>query len=208
MKIVPTVLTDNIEIFKSQMKTIEKFSDEVDIDVMDGTLFGTNQTPLLRDMLLVDSPLVRHLHLMIKEPADAIKLALDNGIRSVVVHAEADLEWLNFDEIPIDIGIAIAPQTPVMVIEAHLKTLSSVQIMTVDPGAQGRVFLQDQLKKIPELRAMGFAGEIKVDGGVSEETIQDVEKAGADVVYVGSAIWKSENPEETYKTLQEITQNN
>jgi len=83
-----------------------------------------------------------------------------------------------------------------------------VQIMTVEPGEQGHVFLPEQLKKIQELRAIGFEGEIMIDGGVNLETILEVEKAGADVVYIGSVIWKSENPAEMYRKLQETVQNN
>ena len=207
MKIFPTILTDNIDTFRTQMKAIEGFSDEVDLDVMDGTLFGQKTLPL-REMLKIETPLVRHLHLMQKDIVESIKLALEYGIRTAVVHAEADLSKIKFEEIPLQLGIALSPLTLPEEIETHLDNISSVQIMTVEPGAQGHTFLPDQLKKIERLRAIGFNGEIMVDGGVSLETIQEVEKAGADTVYIGSAIWKSESPDKTFKTLQEILQNN
>ncbi len=207
MEIFPAILTDNLETFTSQLKLTETFSDEVDIDVMDGTMFSGKTLPLV-EMLEVETGLVRHLHLMVMKPLDLLQMSVDAGVRSVVFHAEADLTGVNFDEMPLDIGLALAPQTPVANIKQYLNTLSVVQIMTVEPGAQGHDFLTDQLKKISELREMGYKGQIKVDGGVNQSTITQLESAGVDSISVGSAIWKSDQPAEAYKALQEILQNN
>ncbi|HEC65044.1 MAG TPA: hypothetical protein ENI23_07115 [bacterium] len=207
MKIVPAILTDNLETFKKQLLQAETFSDEVDIDVLNNTLVKEKTLPLL-DMLEVETTLVRHLHLMTENPSEDIKLALDYGIKSVVVHAKADLEWINFDELPLKVGVSLSPETAVDVIGIHLNTLSLVQLMTVVPGEQGGQFRKDVLKKADELRTLGFKGEIKADGGVKDTNISDLEAAGIDSVSVGSYIWKSKDPKEAYKKLQEIVQSN
>lgn len=207
MEIFPAILTDNLDTYKSQIKQTESFSDEVDIDVIDDSIFP-GKTLELEEMLAIETSLVRHIHLMVKEPKEQIETALRYGARSIIVHGKANLEWVNFDEIPIQMGVSIAPETPISDIEVHLPTLSLVQIMTVVPGKQGGDLLKEQYKKVGMLRALSFSGTIKADGGISEATISDIEEAGFDSVSVGSAIWKSDNPKETYQTLQRIVQNN
>lgn len=207
MEITPAILTDNFETFKAQMKAVEEFSDEVDIDILDGTMFGA-KTLSAQDMLAVDTPLVRHLHIMVMKPLEIIKLASEAGVRSVILHAESGLEGINFGEIPLETGIAIAPETLVASIETYLKTISLVQILTIATGGQGHAFMPEQLKKVDELRNLGYKGRIKVDGAVTKEHISEIEKYGVDAVSVGSAIWQSDDPAKSFRELQQIVQNN
>ena len=55
-----------------------------------------------------------------------------------------------------------------------------------------------------KLRADGFEGEIGLDGGVNKQTLSQIINFPFDIVVVGSAIAKSENPKSTYLELIEM----
>ena len=72
--------------------------------------------------------------------------------------------------------------------------------MTVNPGFGGQKFIHSQVEKTKKLRQI--IGDrpihIEIDGGVTTETAPMVTKAGADVLVVGSAVFKggsAEKPE-------------
>lgn len=48
--------------------------------------------------------------------------------------------------------------------------------------------------KVSELRILFPDKDIQVDGGVAPSSIDQVAKAGANVIVAGSAIFKSDNP--------------
>jgi ribulose-phosphate 3-epimerase len=72
--------------------------------------------------------------------------------------------------------------------------------MTVNPGFGGQSFIDSQVEKVRQLRAM--IGDrpihIEIDGGITPETAPLVAQAGADVLVAGSAVFKGgsvETPE-------------
>jgi ribulose-phosphate 3-epimerase len=72
--------------------------------------------------------------------------------------------------------------------------------MTVNPGFGGQSFIESQVEKVRQLRAM--IGDrpihIEIDGGITPETAPLVAQAGADVLVAGSAVFKGgsvETPE-------------
>ncbi|MBN1916167.1 hypothetical protein JW796_04245 [Candidatus Dojkabacteria bacterium] len=207
MEITPAILTDNLATFKAQMKAVEKFSDEVDIDILDGSMFEAKTLPA-QDMLSVDTPLVRHLHIMVMKPKEIVNLAAAEGVRSIIFQAESDLTDINFNELTLESGIAIAPETPLASIEKYLNTISIIQILLVNPGGQGNVFMPEQLKKVDELRDLGYKGRVKVDGAVCKDNISEIEEYKVDAVSVGSAIWQSDDPTKSFRDLQRVIHNN
>jgi len=71
-----------------------------------------------------------------------------------------------------------------------------ILVMTVNPGFGGQAFLENQLSRIREVRALidqsGLAILLEVDGGLSAVTAPLVIEAGADVIVAGSAIFKGD----------------
>ena len=74
-----------------------------------------------------------------------------------------------------------------------LPLVDLVLVMTVNPGFGGQKLIPYCVEKIKELdllrkeKKYGFL--ISVDGGVNNETVDSVLKAGADVVVSGSAFF-------------------
>ena len=55
------------------------------------------------------------------------------------------------------------------------------------------------------MREANFYGTISVDGGINKANARSVLAAGADVLVVGSAIFRNKNPKEAYlEILKEV----
>ena len=74
-------------------------------------------------------------------------------------------------------------------------------ILSVNPGKQGQEFLPDAIDRIKKLRVLIPGAIIEVDGGINESNIQEVARAGADYITVGSAL-KVEDPVRELEKLQ------
>ena len=81
-----------------------------------------------------------------------------------------------------------------------------VLIMTVNPGFGGQSFIETMIEKIKELKSIidekNLDIDIQVDGGIKPNNIHKVVEAGANIIVAGSAIFNSENIEETVKLMR------
>ena len=101
-------------------------------------------------------------------------------------------------------GIVLSPQTATEDIFPYIDDIDAVQVMTVMPGKQGGAFMAEMLEKVMQLRERRADLWIAVDGGINEDTIDEVVDCGVDAVGVGSAISRSRNPVMSYHTLEEL----
>ena len=78
--------------------------------------------------------------------------------------------------------------------------------MSVEPGFGGQAFIPESLEKLARTRKLiekhNPACELEVDGGINTRNVNDVVKAGANVIVAGSAIFKSPNIAETIKEFR------
>ena len=54
----------------------------------------------------------------------------------------------------------------------------------------GQKFLARPLRKVPRIKQLKKSIKVSVDGGVHHDTAHLIAKVGADIVYVGSELWK------------------
>ena len=103
-------------------------------------------------------------------------------------------------------GLAINPGTSLNVLDDVIEDLDLVLLMSVNPGFGGQSFIQGTLNKITKVRKMidatGKDIRLEVDGGVNLNTIAEVAKAGADTFVAGSAIFGTDNYEDTITNLR------
>ena len=104
----------------------------------------------------------------------------------------------------MEVGIAVKLDTDLEKVEPFFSKIDVLLIMTIEPGHQGNEFLPDNLKKVAQVRALGFAGEIEVDGGIDDTNIKLVKEKEADVAVVGHYLVKSDNPQERFNSLNAI----
>lgn len=67
--------------------------------------------------------------------------------------------------------------------------------MTSEPDGRGQKFNPYMLEKIRRVKEL-FSGRIEImaDGGISEEQMDQVLTAGADILVMGRAVWNAEMP--------------
>ncbi|HOI05416.1 MAG TPA: thiamine phosphate synthase, partial [Candidatus Woesebacteria bacterium] len=96
-------------------------------------------------------------------------------------------------------------------IEKHAwEYLYQVLLMAVEAGAQGQTFNSLIFAKIEELKnkinQSNKPIKIVVDGGIKQEQIKDLQKAGVDQIAVGSAVFDADNFKTEFNKLKKELQ--
>ena len=94
----------------------------------------------------------------------------------------------------IKVGIAINPDTNVSEIYPFIEEIDVVLVMSVYAGKGGQKYIEDTTKKLQLLKNMqkNYNYLIEVDGGINNETINNV-KDYVDIVVSGNYITSSDN---------------
>lgn len=187
----------------------------IHIDVMDGDFVSSISLgmPVIRSIRKVTDK-VFDVHLMIQNPERYIDEFVDCGADIITVHAEAckNLESVicQIRNAGVKVGVSIKPQTKIVEIEHILGQVDMILLMTVNPGFGGQKYIESSTEKIKELKEMiderHCSVDIEVDGGITKENIQEVLEAGANVIVMGSSIFRgdiSENTKYFKKVLQD-----
>ena len=212
IKLAPSILSANFARLLEDVKKVEKAGCEyLHIDVMDGH-FVPNITlgPAIVKSLRKDVNMVFDTHLMIENPDNYIKDFVDAGSDLIVVHAEACRHLhrtiQNIKSYNVKAGVALNPATSIESIKHIIEDVDMVLIMTVNPGFGGQSFIESMLEKIKELKQLiddkNLNVDIQVDGGIKPDNIHKVVEAGANIIVAGSAIFNSENIEETVSLMR------
>lgn len=150
-------------------------------------------------------------HLMMSDAGDYVDDFVQSGANSISVHVEANAHLHRvihkIKDGGAQAGVVVNPATPICVLEAILPDVDYVLVMSVNPGFGGQKFLPLCLPKIAWLKTQreerGLNFLIQVDGGVSVETAPEVVRAGADVLVIGSALFRKDVPlEESVRQLR------
>ena len=212
IKLAPSILSADFARLLEDVKKVEKAGCEyLHIDDMDGH-FVPNITlgPAIVKSLRRDVNMVFDTHLMIENPDDYIKDFVDAGSDLIVVHAEACRHLhrtiQNIKSYNVKVGVALNPATSIESIKHIIEDVDMVLIMTVNPGFGGQSFIESMLEKIKELKQLiddkNLNVDIQVDGGIKPDNIHKVVEAGANIIVAGSAIFNSENIEETVSLMR------
>ncbi|MBD7910808.1 ribulose-phosphate 3-epimerase [Clostridium cibarium] len=200
-KILPSVLSADFLNLGSQIQELENNNIEtIHIDIMDGQFvpnisFGF---PILQ-AIRSSTKLTLDVHLMINNPSNFIKEFVDYGADIITVHYEGNhhLHRLiqQIKSYNIKAGIAINPATPISSLKHIIHDVDLVLIMSVNPGFGGQSFIPFTLDKINELKSLkedlNLSFNISVDGGVKSSNYKDILNAGADLLVVGSDLFKN-----------------
>lgn len=203
VSIVPAILTDNKQDFRSQIEKINTFTRRVQIDVTDGVFAPT---PSL-DITNVWWPKnwEADLHLMAAKPSEHIDTILKLSPSLCILHAEASEDltpvFEKLKEAGIKIGIALLPSTFPGLAEHYIEMADHVLVFAGQLGAQGAQANLMQMEKIPLIRKMKPEVEIGWDGGANLSNVRALAHADLDVINVGSAISQADNPAEMFNQL-------
>ena len=171
------------------------------LDVMDGVF-----VPNISFGFPVMEAMARHarkpldVHLMIVQPEKFVKEVKALGAHVMNVHYEACTHLHRVvQQIKSEgmmAGVTLNPHTPVSVLEDIVADLDLVMLMSVNPGFGGQKYMDECTEKIQELRELIDEEEldvdIQVDGGINDDTLETVMRAGANLMVAGSWVFKGD----------------
>ena len=141
-------------------------------------------------------------HLMIVNPDSYIERFAKLGVKYLTVHLEActhlNRTIASIHECGMKAGVALNPHTNVALLEDVLGDIDLALIMSVNPGFGGQKFIPRSVAKVRKLREMISASGsdclIEIDGGVGEDNVAMLAKAGVDAFVAGSSVFGSQDP--------------
>ena len=203
VSIVPTILTNDKKEYRLQAERINTFTRRVQIDVTDG-IFAPSET---LDVTNIWWPKNwdADLHLMAEKPSDHLDTILKLAPSLCILHAEAQEDLLpifaQLKEKGIKTGVALLPSTYPGNVKPYIDAVDHVLIFAGHLGVQGSPADLMQMEKIALVRNMKPEVEIGWDGGANMSNIRALAHADLDVINVGSAISRSENPAEVFQQM-------
>lgn len=219
MQICPSMPLPTMEALAENINKLSPFYKYFQIDIGDG-IYVNNRTVQIDDIangfkqINNYQSLIFDFHLMVKDfEADIKKLnelkKLIN-IKNIFIHLSAisDFELRISDLSPLPIGLTLNPQDQVDDLTHHyaLDNIPCLQIMSVVPGVQGNPFLPETLKKIEQLRVLGYKSKIFLDGAVNEKTLPIINnlKYKPDVICPGSYLTKAKDLKQNVEYLEKF----
>jgi len=196
-EIIPSILTNDPLELRDMMERCEGVVERVSIDIIDGK-FVDNKTIDPSFLSDFDTSLKIDYQLMVDEPVHWVEKCVRGQADRIIGHIEKMTDQLKFvvkrQEVGTLIGLAINLETPVEMLDPMVLTdLDVVLVMSANVGFGGQPFAAKVLGKIEELNKMRdkdkYRFKIQVDGGINEESIYNVYKAGADEVSVGRKLF-------------------
>ena len=201
--IVPSILTDNKQEYRRQVERINIFTRRVQIDVTDGK-FAPTETLDITNVWWPQN-WDADLHLMATNPSEHLDTILKLNPSLCIFHAEASEDLMPsfqvLQEAGIKIGVALMPSTFPGNVKHYIDAVDHVLIFAGQIGVQGSPADLMQMEKIPLVRNMKPEVEIGWDGGANMTNIRALAHADLDVINVGSAIARAENPGAAFEEL-------
>lgn len=195
-KVVPSILTEDQRALESMVREAESFASYIQFDIMDGH-FVPSRSITDRDLMAIPIKFSWEAHLMVECPEDYFDNFSKAGAKKVIFHYEATSSPQSVISrargLGLEVGLAINPETGVPDFLPLVDEVNSVLLLTVNPGFYGSRFIPEVLDKVAELRKNRPDLEIGLDGGIKKGNIVEVVRSGADVFYVGSAIFLQPN---------------
>ncbi len=210
----PSILNADLGNLEKEIRMLNgSQADWIHLDIMDGVYvpnisFGF---PVIEKVKQIsEKPL--DVHLMITDPERYLSHFRDSGADTLTVHYEA-CTHLNrtvneIRSLGMKAGVALNPQTPVILLKNILPYIDMVLIMTVNPGYGGQSFIMESYNKIDELRMMinkmGYSVLIEVDGGIDTGNAAKLVASGVDVLVAGNVVFSSDDPAGTIVRLKKL----
>ncbi|MEK7093163.1 MAG: hypothetical protein AAB927_01630, partial [Patescibacteria group bacterium] len=222
-QIIPSVVPLDVAHIESYGTLVAGYAKWLHVDIDDGRFESETTWPFRQPLQLQEldtfpsaanlpAGLSLEAHLMAYATIELGEKFAHAGFKRLTVHREA------FDDDDSlraalsayraagaqEVGLALKIDTPLSSIEEIIDACDFIHLMSIaDIGLQGRAFDERALSRVEELHAMYPDLMVCVDGGVSEATVEELVRAGANRLIVGHVLAESSNPEKTYAQIHE-----
>ncbi len=180
------------------------------IDVMDGH-FVPNLTmgPDMVRMLRQHTEAILDVHLMVSDPDFYADAFADAGAHWISFHIEATPHAHRVSQKirarGCKAGIVLNPGTPIGHLAGMIDHVDFVLVMSVNPGFGGQAFIPATYKRLKELGELIKTSDnkpfIQVDGGIVNENVAALVRAGMAVAVAGSSVFRAPSPAQATRHL-------
>ncbi len=199
IEIIPSILSADFTNLGKEIKKVERAGcSRLHLDVMDGHFVpNISIGAVVIKAIRKYTDLYLQTHLMVDNPEQYVADFKRAGSDCIIIHQEACRNFRKAVEmikgLKVKAGIALRPNTPPDTIKDIIDKMDMVLIMTVEPGFGGQRFIKGSEKKVAAIKTMldqkDLDISIGVDGGINNNTIPLVVKAGATQLIAGSAVF-------------------
>ncbi|HET7150977.1 MAG TPA: ribulose-phosphate 3-epimerase [Candidatus Acidoferrum sp.] len=212
IELLPSVLSANFaRLADDAQAALDGGGTVLHLDVMDGH-FVPNITigpPVVASLRKALPDATFDCHLMIENPDNFIPAFAEAGANWISVHQEACVHLNRTLQLIESHGckpaVVINPATPVHMLDEVLDIVHHVLVMSVNPGFGAQTFIPGSLNKIKTLaevrESLGLSFRIEVDGGVGLDTVEEIVRAGAELLVAGNAVFGHGDIRENAKRL-------
>jgi ribulose-phosphate 3-epimerase len=222
-QIIPSVVPRDLTHIESYAAVVAGYTNWLHVDIDDGQFESETTWPFRQPLQLqeldtfqqaahIPAGLSLDVHLMAFTQNELGEKFARAGFKRLTVHREAFDDDGSIrrslssyrDAGAQEVGLALKIDTPISSIEELVDACDFIHLMSIaDIGLQGKAFDERALSRVEELHAMYPDLMVCVDGGVSEATVEELVRAGANRLIVGHVLAESSNPEKTYARIHE-----
>lgn len=219
--VVPVLLPQNYADILGKVSRVKGLVSRVQIDIADGTYAPSKTWPYngddghFKEILSQDEGLPYwdemdyEVDLLVSEPERLIDTWIRVGIAGAIVYVEStnklDESIQKLKEADVEVGLGITPSTPNEKLFPYIEQATFIQCMGSDDIGFAGVSLDERVyDKVRDIRKKYPKIPIAIDIGVNEETAPLLVEAGATKLVSGSAIFGSEDIQDTISYLQTL----
>jgi ribulose-phosphate 3-epimerase len=206
ISICPAILTEDPEVYKIQIEQSLGYAHRLHIDLSDG-IFAPQKLIEIENIWWPGGARA-DLHVMYARPFEHATALVALQPQLIIVHAEAEGDFVAFAELVhkhgIEIGVALLPETSVEAIAPALPLIDHVLIFSGKLGHFGGHADLTLLEKAAQLKELKPTVELGWDGGVNDKNARAIAEGGIDVLNAGGFL-HTKNPQQAYATLKEVT---
>lgn len=205
--IVPSVTPYSADphVFREQIERVS-FAPRIQIDLMDGEFAPNKNTNPIQ--VWWPEGVVADIHLMYRHPAEHLETLISLRPHLIILHAEAEGDIAamvqHIQRFSIKAGVALLADTTVESARDCIAIADHVMLFGGKLGHFGGKADLTLLDKVSAIREVRSDSEIGWDGGANQATVATIAAAGIDVINVGSAIQRSDNPQQAYEALEGV----